>query len=126
MRRIQAKTLAKLVTRYVTAFPGEAVDIAQAAEPEDGAEALVLLPEHAAWTLLSGIDSRAAARWLLECDDDTLRRLTREPTSKSREILAAGGAALADRIAAFSGQRFGSVLLSPADIDPSLALEEQN
>ena len=77
-RKIRAKTLAGLLSRYLTDFPGEAVEKLEDCDAEDGAELIGLLPRERAWALLKHLPPAAARRWMASCKDETLHGLVRQ------------------------------------------------
>ncbi|MEZ5403801.1 MAG: hypothetical protein R2729_29245 [Bryobacteraceae bacterium] len=88
MRKIQAKTLGRLLSAYLAGFPNQAAEDLREADPGEGAELLLLLPPGATWTVLREIGARPAREWLALCDDEMLRRLLREaPPGEPHSIL---------------------------------------
>ena len=76
-RRIKAKSLGALLTRYVDGALSEAAEHVKDSEPYEGAELLAMLPEDRAWRLLRALPPVAARRWLASSSDDEVRRLIR-------------------------------------------------
>ncbi|MEZ5367130.1 MAG: hypothetical protein R2748_33530 [Bryobacterales bacterium] len=74
-RKIKAKTLARLIVRYLDDFGDEAAEAVAESQPDDGAELLGLLPPDHSWTLLRSLPVGDARAWLEHSDEETLRRL---------------------------------------------------
>ena len=83
-RKIKAKTLAGLLSRYMRDFPSEVAGRAESAEPDEGAELLQLLPPEQAWALMNRLPHATAREWLMSCGDDALLRLAQygDPSGK--------------------------------------------
>ena len=99
-RKIKAKTLGKLVSRYVADFPSEAAGHLADADSEDCAELLGLLPGELAWKLLRSAPSARSRGWLMSCNEETLRRLIRHADPGGELPPDAEPAALGERAAA--------------------------
>lgn len=76
-RKIKAKTLARLVSRYLRDFESEAAERLADAKAEEGAELLGLLPGERAWGVLRALPEQTARRWLACCAEDALVLLVR-------------------------------------------------
>ena len=77
-RKIKARSLGKLLARYLDELPEAAAGHAADCDPEEGAELLELLSEDRAWRLLRLLPAAAARRWLEQAPDQGLRRLIRQ------------------------------------------------
>jgi hypothetical protein len=95
-RKIKARSLGKLLARYLDERPEAAAGHVADCDPEEGAELLELLPEARAWSLLRRLPPSAARRWLEHSPDEGLRRLIRQaspqgplPADQDRQALEA-------------------------------------
>ena len=77
-RKIKARTLGRLVTRYLDESAKEAAGHVEDCDPLEGAEVLALLPEDRAWRLLRLLPGPSARRWLESCPDEGLQNLIRQ------------------------------------------------
>jgi len=83
-RKIKAKTLVELVSRFVDEFPEEAADRVADADGRDGAELLEYLTADRALRVLRLLPEETCGRWLNLCEDETLIRLVRQTNPDAR------------------------------------------
>lgn len=74
-RKIKAKTLGRLASAYVDAFPEEAAACMEDSSAEEGAELFSLLPAASAWALVRRLPPETGRRWLAGSDEEALERL---------------------------------------------------
>ena len=86
-RKIKARTLATLISRYLADFPAEAAAQVADSGGDDGAELLGLLDAESAWKLSRRLPAATARAWLGGCGEETLRRMVEhvDPSSKATQ-----------------------------------------